>query len=61
VVPNTDELEPQPFEPAYRVLDWADVQSLADAEGITLVRGVDQVAMSLPRAVATAPLRIAPV
>jgi hypothetical protein len=37
------------------------VQSLADAEGITLVRGADQLAMSLPRAVATAPLRIAPV
>jgi hypothetical protein len=61
VVPRDDELEAQPFEPAYRTLDWADVQSLADAEGITLVRGPDQVAISLPRAVATAPLRIAPV
>jgi hypothetical protein len=60
VVPHPG-LEAQPFEPAYRTLDWADVQSLADAEGITLVRGPDHLAMSLPRAVATAPLRIAPV
>jgi hypothetical protein len=61
VVPHADDLEAQPYEPAYRSLEWADVQSLADAEGITLGRGADQVAMSLPRAVATAPLRIAPV
>jgi hypothetical protein len=61
VVPRAGELEPQPFEPAYRALEWADVQSLADAEGIVLVRGPEQVAMSLPRAVATAPLGIAPV
>ena len=61
VVPQQTDLEAQSFEPAYRLLEWADVQVLADAEGIGLVRGPDQVAMSLPRAVATAPLGIAPI
>lgn len=61
VVPHAGDQEVQSFEPAYRSLEWADVQSLADAEGVTLVRGLEHVAMSLPRAVATAPLRIAPV
>jgi hypothetical protein len=49
-----------PFEPGYRQLEWADVQALATAEGIELVRSTDQIVMRMPRAVATAPLQIAP-
>lgn len=48
-------------EPAYRHLEWADVQALAVAEGVELVRSADQIVMRMPRAVATAPLQIAPV
>lgn len=55
--PGTEGL---PFEPGYRQLEWADVQALAAAEGVELVRGSDEIVMRMPRAVATAPLQIAP-
>ena len=54
------EVEGLPFEPSYRQLEWADVQALADAESVELVRSPDQVRLRMPRAVATAPLQIAP-
>jgi len=60
VSPREDEFEGLPFEPGYRHLDWADVQALALAEGVDLVRGPDHVTMRLPRHLATAPLQIAP-
>lgn len=50
-----------PFEPSYRQLDWNDVQALANVEFVELVREADQVVLRMPRAVATAPLQIAPV
>lgn len=59
VEPRPD-AEGMPFEPSYRQLDWADVQALAAAESVDLVRGADRVVMRMPRAVATAPLQIAP-
>jgi hypothetical protein len=49
------------FEPGYRCLDWADVQALAAAESVALVRGADQITWRLPRAGPTPPLQIAPV
>ncbi|HWI83802.1 hypothetical protein [Ramlibacter sp.] len=49
-----------PFEAGYRQLEWADVQALASAEGVELVRSGEQIVMRMPRAVATAPLQIAP-
>ena len=59
--PRQDEFEALPFGPSYRHLDWNDVQALATAESVELVRGPDQIVMRMPRAVVTAPLRIAPV
>lgn len=59
--PRQDEVEGLPFEPSYRQLDWADVQALAQAESVALVRGPDHVIMRMPRSVADAPLQIAPV
>jgi uncharacterized protein YfcZ (UPF0381/DUF406 family) len=50
-----------PFEPSYRLLEWSDVQALAAIESVELVRGNDQIVMRMPRAVATAPLQIAPI
>jgi hypothetical protein len=47
-------------EPGYRTLDWGDVQALALAEGIELFRTQDQIAMRIPRMVASGPLQIAP-
>jgi hypothetical protein len=58
--PREDEFEGLPYEPSYRQLDWSDVQALALAEGVDLVRGEDQIALRLPRHLATAPLQIAP-
>ncbi len=49
-----------PFEPGYRQIDWADVQALAQAESVQLLREKDHVVMRLPRMVATTPLQIAP-
>jgi C4-dicarboxylate-specific signal transduction histidine kinase len=49
-----------PFEPSYRLLEWSDVQALAAVESVELVRGSDQIVMRMPRAIATAPLQIAP-
>ncbi|MEO8652670.1 MAG: hypothetical protein ABI409_00960 [Ramlibacter sp.] len=60
VTPRRD-AEAMPFEPGYRQLEWSDVQALAIAESIELVRGADQVVMRMPRAIATAPLQIVPV
>ena len=60
ISPREDEFEGLPFEPGYRHLDWADVQALALAEGVDLVRGSDHITMRLPRHLATAPLQIAP-
>ncbi|HSV34135.1 MAG TPA: hypothetical protein VLI46_01200 [Ramlibacter sp.] len=59
--PRQDEFEGLPFESSYRQLEWADVQALAMAESVELVRGTDQIVMRIPRAVATAPLQIAPI
>lgn len=59
VTPRPD-AEGLPFEPGYRQLEWADVQALASVESVELVRSSDQITMRLPRAVATAPLQIAP-
>lgn len=61
LTPRQDAFEVLPLGPSYRQLDWADVQALAAAESVELVRGPDQIIMRVPRAVATAPLRIAPV
>ena len=61
VSPRQDEFEALPFGPSYRQLEWADVQALATAESVELVRGPDQIVMRVPRALPTAPLRIAPV
>ena len=60
VVPRRD-VEGLPFEAGYRQLEWADVQALAHAESIELVRGSDQIVMRMPRVIATAPLQIVPV
>lgn len=49
-----------PFEPAYRLLDWADVQALADAESLHLRQESGRIVMRLPRMVTTTPLQIAP-
>lgn len=59
ITPRQAEFEVLPFGPSYRQLEWADVQALATAESVELVRGSDQIAMRMPRAVPTAPLRIA--
>ena len=59
--PRHDDVEAIAFEPAYRHLDWADVQALAQAESVELVRSPERIVMRMPRAVATAPLQIAPV
>ncbi|MES3001860.1 MAG: hypothetical protein V4787_14305 [Pseudomonadota bacterium] len=63
VTPREDDdgIEPMVIEPSYRHLDWADVQALAVAEQVELVRGPDEISIRMPRAVATAPLQIAPV
>jgi hypothetical protein len=60
IAPRQDEFEALPYEPSYRQLDWLDVQALAQAEGIELASGADHITMRMPRAVATAPLQIAP-
>lgn len=60
VNPRRD-VEGLPFEPSYRQLDWADVQALASAESVELVRDSDRIVMRMPRAIATAPLQIVPV
>jgi len=56
-----DESEAVPFEPGYRKLEWADVQAIAAAESVELVRKAGRIEMQMPRALATAPLQIAPV
>lgn len=61
VSPRQDEMEGLPFEASYRQLEWADVQALALAESVDLVRGADHIIMRIPRAVPNAPLQIAPV
>jgi hypothetical protein len=61
VTPTEDAADTLVFEPSYRYLDWSDVQALAAAESVELVRTADQITMRMPRAVATAPLQIAPV
>ena len=61
LAPRRDEFEAIPIGPTYRQLDWADVQALAAAESVELVRGPDQIVMRVPRAVATAPIGVAPI
>ena len=61
VTPREDPVDALTFESSYRHLDWADVQALAAAESVELVRDADRITMRMPRAVATAPLQIAPV
>jgi C4-dicarboxylate-specific signal transduction histidine kinase len=60
ISPRDDDYEGLPYEPTYRQLDWADVQALAQAEGVELDRGADHISLRMPRQVATAPLQIAP-
>jgi C4-dicarboxylate-specific signal transduction histidine kinase len=60
ISPREDEFEGLPYEASYRQLDWADVQALALAEGVDLVRGDGDISLRLPRHLATAPLKIAP-
>jgi C4-dicarboxylate-specific signal transduction histidine kinase len=52
-----DEMTP---EVPYRQMEWADVQALAQAESVDLVRGADQIVMRLPRQRANSALQIAP-
>jgi hypothetical protein len=61
ISPRQDDFEGLPFEASYRELEWQDVQALALAESVELVRGTDNITMRMPRAIATAPLQIAPV
>jgi hypothetical protein len=61
VTPRKEPVEAMVFESNYRHLDWSDVQALAAAESVELVRTADHVMMRMSRAVATAPLQIAPV
>jgi hypothetical protein len=61
VSPLKDGPEAVAFEPGYRQLEWADIQALATAESVELARSPGRITMRLPRAVATAPLQIAPV
>jgi hypothetical protein len=60
ISPRDDDYEGLPYEPTYRHLDWSDVQALALAEGVDLVRGTDHIQLRMPRHLATAPLQIAP-
>lgn len=60
ISPREDGFEGLPYEASYRQLDWADVQALALAEGVDLVRGDGYISLRLPRHLATAPLQIAP-
>lgn len=60
ISPREDDYEGLPYEASYRQLDWADVQALALAEGVELVRGSDHITLRMPRHLATAPLQIAP-
>ncbi|MBE7940640.1 MULTISPECIES: hypothetical protein [Ramlibacter] len=59
--PRDDGFEGLPFEPAYRQLDWSDVQALAQVEGAELLRESGQILLRLPRSFPGAPLKIAPV
>ena len=61
ITPRLDGYEALPYEPGYRLLDWADVQALAVAESVELVRAPDRIVLRMPRAVPNAPLQIAPV
>jgi hypothetical protein len=58
--PRDDGFEGLPYEPTYRLLDWADVQALALAENVDLIRGPAEITLRVPRHLATAPLQIAP-
>ncbi|HUR89919.1 MAG TPA: hypothetical protein VMZ74_12590 [Ramlibacter sp.] len=60
ISPREDDYEGLSFEPTYRHLDWSDVQALALAESVDLVRGSDYITLRVPRHLATAPLQIAP-
>lgn len=60
---ETREADPDamPFAVTYRQLDWSDVQALAVAESVELLRTTDQIVMRIPRAIASTPLQIVPV
>lgn len=45
---------------SHRHLDWADVQALAQSEGVELMRSDDLISMLMPRLVPSTPLQIAP-
>jgi hypothetical protein len=60
ISPREDDGEGLPFEPSYRQLEWADVQALAQAEGVQLDCTADEIVLRMPRAMANAPLQIAP-
>jgi hypothetical protein len=60
-VPEGDEAQRPPVDPAAPRIDWNDVQALAASEQVELFRTGNQVTMRLPRAVASSPLRMAPI
>jgi hypothetical protein len=60
ISPRDDDYEGLPYEPTYRQLEWSDVQALALAENVELVRGDDRITLRMQRHLATAPLQIAP-
>ncbi|MBI5278587.1 MAG: hypothetical protein HY854_19285 [Burkholderiales bacterium] len=54
-MPPATDATPRPL------LDWDELQALADAEDATLERAADGLALTLPRALITSPLQMAPV
>jgi hypothetical protein len=54
-----DEQRP-PIDPTLPRIDWPDVQALAAAENVELVREATQITMRVPRVVPSSPLRMAP-
>lgn len=60
-VADGDDAQRAPIDPSMPRVEWADIQALAGAESVELFRTGTQITMRLPRAVASSPLRMAPV
>ena len=60
-VADGDDAQRAPIDPSMPRVEWTDVQALAAAESVELFRTGTQITMRLPRAVASSPLRMAPV
>jgi hypothetical protein len=54
-IPPASDTGPRPL------VDWAEVQALAQAEGADLARTPERITIRLPRAIVTSPLQMAPV